>query len=479
VDERIDRWRDWGLVSALDTRTTDGERSYLLELVDEGEGFLFSSNSNLVVTIRDDDTPLGASRWISGAVDAVHPVPGGRWLLSGTFDRVDGVPRPGLARFGADGIFDPTFRPPDPLSETAPQVAVDASGRVLVAGSFPAALDPAGVGLIRLTAEGDLDPTFQISSGDQPLPNCHDTPNQIAHLLVDSNRSIVVAGTLPRFSNCRTPSHVVRISPDGLRTGQWILPDGLGQVQQVLENRGGLMAMSAGGLVRLEENGQVSPVFEIQNHSWARFPLNAVPWPDGTLWVEASSGELMRVQPFRPMPIHMEILHDGQVLKPRQWSAFHRRGPDQVLAAATFMPTNDLPQPVVPLLLVVDASGTLLRFSEIPPSDYPWSLKSLAVDNQGVIAGVSDAWRGGLKWWRFSPDLSPVADLTLEAAVPADGGAFLRLKGQAPRGYSIEVSDDLQSWRPGSLRPEIHWGQTFLEPDARHGSEARYYRARF
>ena len=101
--------------------------------MDEGEGFLFGSSSNVVVTIRDDDTPLGAARWISGGVDAVHAVPGGRWLLSGAFDRVDGIPRAGLARFGSDGSFDPSFRPPDSRSEASPRVAVDAQGRVVEA----------------------------------------------------------------------------------------------------------------------------------------------------------------------------------------------------------------------------------------------------------------------------------------------------------------------------------------------------------
>ena len=469
-------------VVALDNPTVDGERSLLLELVDEGEGFLFGSSSNVVVTIRDDDTPLGAARWISGGVDAVHAVPGGRWLLSGAFDRVDGIPRAGLARFGSDGSFDPSFRPPDSLSEASPRVAVGSQGRVLLAGSFPPALDPEGLGVIRLGTEGELDRSYQISSRDQPITQCSGASNLIRTIWMGHDGSLIVSGVLPRFSNCRTPAHVVRFSPEGLRTDSWVLPEEPGESSRIWDDGPGRWIVMGGvNIDQVEAGGAVASIFDIQSHSWARYPLNGVPWAGRTLWVESKSGELMQISPSgNPTPLKIQVHHRGQVLKPMQWSSLLRRSANEVLASATFVPTNGTPQPVVPLLLRLDAAGKVLGFSEVPTTEFTSTPTSLAVGDRGEIAGPSGAWKGGLQWWRFHSDLSPVADLTLEGALPVDsGGAFLRLKGQAPHGYAIEVSDDLQTWRPGSERPEIHWGQTFLERGDNPEGGSQFYRARF
>ncbi|MBL9172155.1 MAG: hypothetical protein JNL10_01350 [Verrucomicrobiales bacterium] len=474
-------------VEALDNPTVDGERSFLLEFVDEGEGFHFGSYSNVVVTIRDDDTPLGAARWISGGVDAVQAVPGGRWLLSGAYDRVDGIPRAGLARFGSDGRFDPSFRPSDSLSEASPRVAVDSQGRVLVAGSFPPALDPEGFGVIRLGTDGELDRTFQISSRDQPFPQCHGASNVIRNVWVGRDDSLMVSGILPRFSNCRTPAHVVRFSAEGVRTDSWVLPNGYWESPGVWdEGSGGWILWGYGEVARLGVGGAVELMFESQNQTWARHPLNGVLWARSNWWVESNSGDLMRIGPAGvARPLTIQVRHRGQVLKPIQWFAFLRRSANEVLASATFVPTNEPSQSVVPLLLRLDAAGKVLGFSEVPSTEISWTPISLAVGDHGEIAGLSGAWKwnlwkGGLQWWRFHPDLTPVADLILEGALPADaGGAFLRLKGQAPQGYAIEVSDDLRTWRPGSEHSEINWGQTFLEPGDDPADGTRFYRVRF
>ncbi|MFO1459368.1 MAG: Calx-beta domain-containing protein [Verrucomicrobiota bacterium] len=469
-------------IVALDNPTVDRERSFLLEFVDEGEGFLFGSSSNVVVTIRDDDTPLGAARWISGGVDAVHALPGGRWLLSGPFDRVDGILRAGLARFGTDGSFDPSFRPPDFLSETSPQVAVDSLGRVWVAGNFPPALDPDGLGLIRLGTEGELNRALHISSHDAPLPQCRGASNVILNLWVGPDDSLMVSGILPRFSNCRTPAHVVRLSAAGERTDSWVLPNGLGGSSRVWDDgTGRWIVMGSTEIDRLTVSGMVESMFDLQSHPWARYPLNGLPWAGGILWVESTTGDLMQMGASGiPRPLKVQVLHHGQVLVPIQWSAFLRRSANEVLASAIFTPANEPLRSVVPLLLRMNSGGKVLGFSEIPSTEFTSTPSSLAVGDRGEIAGPSGAWRGGLQWWRFHPDLTPVADLNLEAVLPADeGGAFLRLKGQAPQGYAIEVSDDLRTWRPGSVRPETHWGQTFLEPGDNPADGARFYRVRF
>ncbi|MBX3227364.1 MAG: hypothetical protein KIT84_13505 [Labilithrix sp.] len=73
---------------------------------------------------------------------------------------VGGGARYYAARVGADGALDPTFMP-DPLDLTAADVALDASGRIIVSG----ALAGGKAAVVRLTANGGIDTTFAEGTG--------------------------------------------------------------------------------------------------------------------------------------------------------------------------------------------------------------------------------------------------------------------------------------------------------------------------
>lgn len=81
---------------------------------------------------------------------------GGRSLVHGGFTSADAIPRPGLARFQADGSLDEAFDP-SPFVGTTYSVGHQIDGGIIVAVSRPGPRLPSGTSLIRLHP-GDVKP---------------------------------------------------------------------------------------------------------------------------------------------------------------------------------------------------------------------------------------------------------------------------------------------------------------------------------
>lgn len=99
-----------------------------------------------------------------GEIAAIHPAPDGKFLVTGTFTRIGGLPRPGLARIDAQLAVDPAFVPDQELID--PTVfAVTADGKVIV-GTRKAnqAASVTGYFLLRLNADGTRDTSFNPSN---------------------------------------------------------------------------------------------------------------------------------------------------------------------------------------------------------------------------------------------------------------------------------------------------------------------------
>jgi uncharacterized delta-60 repeat protein len=89
----------------------------------------------------------------------------GKILIAGEFNRVDNTPRARIARLNADGSlddnFDPGAGPNDLLTILVPQ----SDDKVLIGGLFTSVNGVPRAGLARLNADGSLDNTFQLGLG--------------------------------------------------------------------------------------------------------------------------------------------------------------------------------------------------------------------------------------------------------------------------------------------------------------------------
>jgi uncharacterized delta-60 repeat protein len=153
-------------------------------------------------------TPPGAFR--SAALQ-----PDGKIIVAGMFETVNRQAVPRIARLLTDGSLDPTFAPGEGPSHdegytpAIVSLAVQADGRILVAGSFTHFDRERRDGIARLESDGRLDPSFR------PVPLLpSEVKNQPTHILWQPDGKVLVLGWL----SLREPAgalELVRLNGDG------------------------------------------------------------------------------------------------------------------------------------------------------------------------------------------------------------------------------------------------------------------------
>ena len=93
-------------------------------------------------------------------MQAILPLADGRAVIAGTFTNVNGQFSPNLARLRADGTLETAFLHSQPLDGDVMSLAMDAAGRLLVAGYFQHVDGLWRPGLARFGSDGTLDNTF-------------------------------------------------------------------------------------------------------------------------------------------------------------------------------------------------------------------------------------------------------------------------------------------------------------------------------
>jgi uncharacterized delta-60 repeat protein len=116
------------------------------------------------------------------------------------------TPRPGLVRLEADGNLDPTFNLGGTTSGVINRVAVQPDGKVLIAGQFTNTNLPDQANLARLNADGTPDPGFAAGLGpDGPVDD----------LVLRDDGAILIGGFFNRYNLENTaPDMLARVQGD-------------------------------------------------------------------------------------------------------------------------------------------------------------------------------------------------------------------------------------------------------------------------
>jgi uncharacterized delta-60 repeat protein len=194
-------------------------------LSDAGDYQLVVSNSYGSVTSRvarmmvepNPDTPgavvLNSTPEVGGSVYAMEPTAGGKYLIAGNFNEVQGTPRPGLARINADGSLDTTFNPPEATPRSAFQhiraLAVTPSGAVYIGGAFTSVGGVKRQLIARLHSDGSLDASFD------PGDALHGGDEQVNAIAVLPDSRVIAAGSFTYTSNYFGGT-VARFHPNGI-----------------------------------------------------------------------------------------------------------------------------------------------------------------------------------------------------------------------------------------------------------------------
>ena len=148
-------------------------------------------------------------------VYAVALQPDGKILIGGEFGDVDGTPAAGVARLNADGSVDPTFdvvtgAASGGTSAAVRVIAVQPDGKILVGGSFTFFNDYPREYLVRLNPDGSVDLTFVGPDFSQPYNW------KVSALAIQPDGRIIVAGRFFFGSEQLTQkSGIIRVLANG------------------------------------------------------------------------------------------------------------------------------------------------------------------------------------------------------------------------------------------------------------------------
>ncbi|MBK8475798.1 MAG: hypothetical protein IPL39_05655 [Opitutaceae bacterium] len=170
------------------------------------------------------------------------PVAGGKWLVGGAFNRVNGSSRPFLARLNADGTTDTSFDASATLTTKVTGLVVQGGGPIVVYGGVPGAIT-------KLLPDGARDLSFDAGTGFGSGPS-------FVRGLPDGR--IVAAGYLADYNGESIDTAVVALLPNGQRDPSFSLelrPSGFVTALEV-EANGGIAV--AGALSRHSFTGALN-----------------------------------------------------------------------------------------------------------------------------------------------------------------------------------------------------------------------------
>ena len=217
--------------------------------------------SNLVRLFADHSIDDSFHPDPNNLVNAIALQADGRMLVAGAFTTIGGVGRAGLARLAADGSVDPGF---DSGAQGIYALAVQADGSILVGGCFTTIGSPAASHAIpylaRLHADGSVDTGY--------VPNVDHCVHSIA---LSSDGSAVIGGEFGTVGNMARV-RIARVLASGALDTSFDPGSGAsGSVQAIVVQPDGKILVggefdrfagnAAGGLVRLAPSGTVDAGF--------------------------------------------------------------------------------------------------------------------------------------------------------------------------------------------------------------------------
>ncbi|MEI6779439.1 MAG: Calx-beta domain-containing protein [Verrucomicrobiota bacterium] len=188
----------------------ESTRQFRLEL-SGSSNLSIGPRSNALLVLNDGDFTTTPARGVAGVVEAIANAPAGGVYLAGDFSSVHGVPRSRVARLLPDGELDASFTPREGPDADVTAVAVQADGKVLIAGAFANVAGTPRAGLARLNADGSVDSSFDPGLG---VLNTNG-PAFVRVLLPQGDGSVWVGGEFTHVNN-RYGRHLAKLLTNGV-----------------------------------------------------------------------------------------------------------------------------------------------------------------------------------------------------------------------------------------------------------------------
>jgi len=210
-----------------------------------------------------DPTFNPGTGFISGSsVRCVRMQSNGKIIIAGSFTTYNGVSCNNICRLNSDGSFDYTFNIGNAFNGLVSSLAIQSDDKMILGGAFTAFNGIARNKIIRLNADGTIDPSFDPGSGFN---------NEVYNLEIQPDGKPIVVGTFNTY-NSINKSYIVRLQTDGsidltfqgsgfsgnLASAIAIQPDGKIIVTGIFSQYNGIPRKQ---IVRILPNGNVDQTF--------------------------------------------------------------------------------------------------------------------------------------------------------------------------------------------------------------------------
>ncbi|TDO98370.1 putative delta-60 repeat protein [Flavobacterium sp. 245] len=207
------------------------------------------------------DTSFNSGVGADAIIEAILLQPDGKILVAGRFTAFDGIPFLRLVRLNANGSIDPTFAIGTGFNKNIYALALQSDQKIIVGGSFTTFNDGAQKRILRLNANGSLDATFESGSGF--------SKGDVRSILIQADDRILAGGTFSGSYKTTPSLRLIRL----LKTGSIDM-----SFDAQLNNK--LFAMSFSSDFKLLIGGDFNSVSGISKHRIARLKLCL----ESTMW---------------------------------------------------------------------------------------------------------------------------------------------------------------------------------------------------
>ncbi len=148
--------------------------------------------------------------------------PDGKILAGGIFWSYKGQDvSPRMIRLNSDGSVDNTFTLGDGFNGWVQSIALQPDGKIVVGGMFTMVDQAQKKGIVRLNADGTIDPSFNVGSGFDANPFVHS-------VFVLPNGKILVGGQFTLYNGTNS-NRIIRLNSDGSVDATFTIGDGCDQ----------------------------------------------------------------------------------------------------------------------------------------------------------------------------------------------------------------------------------------------------------
>ncbi len=351
----------------------------------------------------------------------------GRVIVAGAFDSIGGVARLNLARLHPDGKQDSSFALPPTMNGGILTLYPLASGQFLVGGWFSQIAGRNQGGLARFHGDGRFDETFM--SGLSGVAGSS-VPTVSGLAVQPGDQKILAGGTFTTVHGNPRP-YLARFHPDGRLDADFLSSPGAGPNAVV----GRVVVQSDG---RILIGGGFSRVGDLSRNLLARL------WPDGR--VDQTFDAAIGTNFQSPQINAIELLPDGRILVGGRFSAVNGTGPSNL---ARLNPDGSLDSSFQVSLSGLDAGVNFVEvqpdgkyfvggsFEHVNESEYAGLVRLHSdgtVDPFGSFcrSGPSRCWQGRLQ--------SDGRLLVIDLDRPLE---LSRVLGDAPPGFTRPLSNQL------------------------------------